>query len=67
MNSEAGLPRFYWELAYICAIYLKNRSLFIEKNVIPWEAWYNKRPNARRYKVFGYLVYVQIPKEKKIN
>lgn len=65
IRFEAGLPGTYCELTYICIIYLKNKSLSREKNITPWEVWYNKCPSIKHYKVFGYLAYVQIPKKKK--
>ena len=65
MCFEAGLPGSYWELADICTTYLKNRSPTREKDIIPWKAWYSKRPSARHYKIFGCPAYIHIPKEKK--
>lgn len=46
------------------AIYLKNQSPTKEKNVISWEAWYNKCPNNKHYKIFECPAYIQIPKKK---
>lgn len=65
MRFEAGLPGNYWELAGICATYLKNRSPTREKKITLWEAWYGKRPSAKHYKIFGCPAYVHILKEKR--
>ena len=37
MRFGADLPGSYWELAYICATYLKNRSPSRDKDVTSWE------------------------------
>lgn len=65
MRFEAGLPGPYWELACVCAAYLKNRSPSRDRDITSWEDWYGKRPSAKHYRVFGCPVYVQIPKEKR--
>ena len=36
MQFDAGLPRSYWELAYICPTYLKNRSHSQDRDVTFW-------------------------------
>ena len=61
----AGLPGSYWELACICAKYLKNRSPSGDRDMISWEDWYSKRLSAKHYRVFGFPTYVQILKEKR--
>ena len=33
--------------------------------IIPFEAWYEERPNVNYFRVFGCLAYVHIPKEHK--
>ena len=65
MRFGAELPGSYWELACICATYLKNRSPSRDRNVTSWEKWYSKRPSAKHYKVFGCPAYAQIPEEKR--
>lgn len=34
MRFKTSLPGSYWELAGICAIYLKNKSFIKEKDII---------------------------------
>lgn len=65
MRFETGILGSYWELADICAIYLKNRSLTREKNVIWWEVWYDKCLSVKHYRVLSCPVYMQISKDKK--
>lgn len=65
MRFEAGLPGSYWEFACVCATYLKNRSPTQGKDITPWEAWSNKRPSVKHYRIFGCPACVQIPKEKR--
>ena len=65
MQFGASLPGSYWELAYICATYLKNRSSSRYRDVTSWEKWYSKRLSATHYRVFGCPAYVQILKKKR--
>lgn len=65
MQFGAGLPESYWELACMYVTYLKNNSPSWDGDVTSWEEWYGKKPSAKYYRVFRYLAYIQIPKEKK--
>lgn len=37
MQFRGGLPELYWELAFICITYPKNRSLYQDKYITLWE------------------------------
>ncbi len=65
MQFGAGFPESYWELARICATYLKNRSPCRDRDVTSWKEWYGKKPSAKHYGVFGCAAYVQILREKR--
>ena len=66
MRVEAGLSEAYWEMATEATIYLHNRGpVSFLQNMTPWQAWYNNKPSAKRYKVWGCPAYVHIPQEKR--
>ncbi len=65
MQFGAGLPNSYWELACICATYLKNRSPSRDRDITSWEKWYSKKSSAKHCTMIRCPAYVQILKEKK--
>ncbi|RKF80350.1 Copia protein [Golovinomyces cichoracearum] len=66
MRVKARLSEAYWEIATEASTYLHNRGLvsFLQ-NMTPWQAWYNNKPSAKRYKVWGCPAYVHIPQKKR--
>lgn len=47
------------------APYVQNRASTRGSNVTPYELWFKKKPDVSQLKVFGCLVFVHVPKEKR--
>ena len=66
MMAQAELPEHYWAEAVATAAYLRNRvptrSL---KSTIPYEKWYDRKPNLSHVRVFGCMCYAYIPEVNK--
>ena len=60
------LPNSLWAKATRTVVYIQNRCLHaILENKTPEEAFTGMKPEIGHLKVFGYPVYVHIPKEKR--
>lgn len=59
------VPLELWGLAMQCAAYVKNRTVSSVSNVTPFELWFKKRPDISHLKVFGCLVFLHVPDEKR--
>jgi hypothetical protein len=58
----------FWDDAFLCAVYVKNKCpSHALKNNTPYEMWYGHIPLVRNIRVFGSTYYALIPKEKRIN
>jgi len=58
------LHYMYWAEAVKIANYILNRcSTSAVDGKTPYEAWYDKKPTVRHFKVFGCLAYAHVPKE----
>jgi hypothetical protein len=68
MQDDAGILKKYWAFAVSVAVYLKNciptRSV-VGKTT--YEAWhgYGKNASLKHLLMFGCLVFVHVPKEKR--
>ncbi len=59
------VPLELWGLAMQCAAYVKNRTVSSVSNMTPFELWFKKRPDISHLKVFGCLVFIHVPDEKR--
>ena len=65
---DSGLPNDFWAEAMETFNYLHNRLLTRSKSygeLIPEEAWTNRRQNLSHIRIFGSLVFVDISHKKK--
>lgn len=67
MIQDAGLPKSMWGEAVLTAAYVTNRSptAALKEKKTPFEAWYRKKPNIDKMRVFGSVAHTWIPKEKR--
>ena len=66
MIYHANIPQKFWAEAISTAAYLRNRcptSSF--KGETPHERWFGVKPDVDHIRVFGCMVYVHIPDEKR--
>lgn len=49
---SSGLPKFLWDEAVNCTVYVLNRTMNY-KNVVPYNEWFNKKANVNNLIVFG--------------
>ena len=59
------VPLELWGLAMQCAVYVQNRSTPSASKVTPFELWFKRKPDISHLKVFGCLVFVHVPDEKR--
>jgi len=65
MLDDAGLSTKYWAFAVSVAVYLKNRTpTWSVVGKTPYEAWYGRKPSLKHLRVFGWLAFVHVLKEK---
>jgi hypothetical protein len=65
---DAGLPITLWDLCMEAANYLRNKSLNASLGgKIPYEAFYNAKPDVSHLRIIGSLVYTHILKEKRLK
>ena len=66
MLKEKNLPKELWAEAIACSIYLLNRCpINSVKRMTPQEAWSRYKPNVTHLRVFGCVVYAQVPEAKR--
>jgi hypothetical protein len=64
MNDQ-NLSVFLWGEAIMIVIYIQNKSPHhILKNMTPEEAFYGKNPSVEHLRIFGFHVYIHVPKDK---
>ena len=63
MLCHAKLPNHYWAEAVGTAVYLKNRVVTsaIKECRIPFEKWYERKPDVSHLRVFGCVAYTHVP------
>jgi hypothetical protein len=66
MIHDQSLPMTLWEEACMAAIYVQNHSPHqILKNITPKEAFTKVKPAIGHFIIFGCLVYLDVPKQKR--
>jgi hypothetical protein len=63
MRVGAGLPESYWELAWGCAVFLRNRSPTSANpgKMTPYESMYGRKPVLENLRVFGCRAEALVP------
>ena len=65
---DAKLEKKFWAEACNTAVYLKNRSVTSTlRDITPYEAWHKVKPDLSHIRLFGSLVMVHIPKERRLK
>jgi hypothetical protein len=60
--AERGVPKQFWPEAINWATYVLNRSPTLSvKDITPEEAWSDKKPSVKHFRVFGCIAHVHIP------
>ena len=66
MIHDQSLPMFLWVEASKTYVYLQNRCpLKVAKNMTPKEAFTRVKLEVGHLRIFGCLVYIHVPKEKR--
>ena len=66
MLHDQDIPMHLWEEAARTAVYVQNRTPHIVlENKTPEGVFSHKKPEVSHLKIFGCLVYIHIPKEKR--
>eukprot|EP00253_Pinus_taeda_P035481 PITA_35481 len=66
MMFDQDLPISLWAEATRTTVYIQNRSPhYILKDKIPEEAFTGIKPDVSHFRVFGCLVYIHVPKDKR--
>ena len=66
MIHDQNLPMFFWASATSTTVYIQNKSPHVTlENVTPEEAFVGNKPDFSHLRIFGCLVYIHIPKEKR--
>ena len=64
--NDQNLPMTLWEDASSTSIYVQNKSPHrVFGNKTPKEAFTGVNPNVSHLRIFGFLVYIHVPKEKR--
>jgi hypothetical protein len=64
MLLSSNLPKSFWTEAVTTAAFLINRSPTVAlENCTPAEKWFGFKPNLKKVRIFGCLVYQHIPKQ----
>ncbi|CAF4918329.1 unnamed protein product [Pieris macdunnoughi] len=65
---DAGLEKKFWAEAVNTSVYLRNRSVVTGlNNKTPYEVWTGQKPNLSHLRIFGSVVMVHIPKERRLK
>jgi transposase InsO family protein len=64
MLQDTQLFTKFWAEAANTACYLRNRTPIGPGDITPEEAYSSKKPYIRHLRVFGYIAYTYIPKER---
>ena len=66
MLHDQDLPMHLWAEAARTVVYVQNRTPHrVLKNKTPKEVFSSKKPEFSHLRIFGFLVYIHIPKEKR--
>ena len=68
MLHDQDLPMHLWAEATRTSVYVQNHTPHILlENKTPEEVFSIKKPEVSHLRIFGYPVYIHIPKEKRTN
>ena len=63
MLHDQDLPMHIWAEASRTSVYVQNRTPHrVSENKTPKEVFSGKKPKANHLRIFGYPVYIHIPK-----
>ena len=66
MLHDQDLPMHLWAEAARTVVYVQNRTPHrVLENMTPEEVFSGKKPEVSHLRIFGCLVYIHIPKEKR--
>ena len=66
MLHDQDLPMHLWAEAARIVVYVQNRTPHrVLENKTPEEVFSKKKTEVKHLRIFGYLVYIHIPKEKR--
>jgi hypothetical protein len=66
MLNEKNLPNYFWAETIATAVYIMNRTPTVTVHgMTPEEKFTSKKPDVSHLRVFGCIVYVHVPKEKR--
>ena len=66
MMHFANLTQEFWAEAVLASMYVQNRcTTKAVEGVVPFEAFFGKKPSVKDFKVFGCDAYVHVPTEKR--
>ena len=66
MLHDQDFPMHLWAEVNRIAVYVQNHTLHrVLENKTPEEVCSGKKPEVSHLKIFGYLVYIHIPKEQR--
>ena len=65
MLHYQDLPMHLWEKATTTSVYAQNRTPHrVLDNKTPKEAFSGEKPKVNHLRIFGYPMYINVPKEK---
>ena len=68
MLHDQDLPMHLWAEVARTMVYVQNRTPHrVLENKNPEEVFSSKKPEVSHLRIFSYLVYIHIPKEKGLN
>jgi transposase InsO family protein len=66
MLNEKNLPNYFWAKVVAFAVYIMNRTpTAAVHGMTPEEKFTGKKPDVSHLRVFGCIVYVHVPDEKR--
>jgi hypothetical protein len=69
MRVGAGLGEKFWDLAWDCAVFLRNRSPTSanQGSMTPFEAVFGRKPDLHMLRVFGCRAEALVPKQVRLK
>jgi hypothetical protein len=65
---DAKFPKELWAEVAQTVVYLKNRSPALAlDDIMPFDAWYGRKPALDHLRILGCTAYVYVPAEKRIK
>jgi len=66
MLNEKNLPNYSWAEVITTIVYIMNRTpTMVVHGMTPKEKFIGKKPNVSHLIMFGYIVYMHVPNEKR--